>query len=49
MKLEFDEEKKIITLETPGKNSIVIDDDGTQIKLADQNKMRLSWIKTVLH
>lgn len=38
MKLEFDEEKKIITLETPGKNSIVIDDDGTQIKLTDQNK-----------
>lgn len=38
MKLEFDEEKKIITLETPGKNSIVIDDDRTQIKLTDQNK-----------
>ena len=38
MAIEFDEEKKIITLHTPGKNSIEISDDGKSIKLADQNK-----------
>lgn len=35
--LEFDEEKKVITLKTPGDNSVVIDDDGKLIKLADQH------------
>lgn len=36
--IEFDEEKKIITLHTPGKNRIEINDDGKSIKLSDQNK-----------
>lgn len=36
--IEFDEEKKIITLHTPGKNKIEINDDGKFIKLSDQNK-----------
>lgn len=38
LKLEFDEEKKVITLETPGGNKVVIDDDGKQIRLSDRNK-----------
>lgn len=38
LKIEFDEEKKVITLETPGKNKIELDDDGKLIKLTDQNK-----------
>lgn len=38
LKLEFDEEKKIITLTTPGKNSIEINDDGKKIRLYDQHK-----------
>lgn len=38
MKIEFNEEKKIITIVTPGKNQIEINDDGKSIKLSDQNK-----------
>lgn len=38
MKLEFDEEKKKITLITPGENCIEVDDDGKLIRLADQHK-----------
>lgn len=37
LKLEFDEEKKVITLLTPGGNNVMIDDDGKQIKLADEH------------
>lgn len=37
MKIEFDEEKKIITIITPGKNQIVINDDQKSILLKDQN------------
>lgn len=45
MKLEFDEEKKIITLLTPGGNTIVLDDDGKAIKLTDQNKNEITMDK----
>ncbi len=38
LKVTFDEEKKIITVETPGKNSIVLDDDKKSITLTDANK-----------
>lgn len=38
LKIEFDEEKKCITIETPGKNRIEISDDGKRICLADQQK-----------
>jgi Rhs element Vgr protein len=38
MKLEFDEEKKMITLITPGNNMIIISDDGKSIEITDQNK-----------
>lgn len=37
MKLEFDEEKKNITLATPGQNTIIISDDGKSIEIKDQN------------
>lgn len=38
LRIEFNEEKKIITVSTPGKNSLEISDDGKHIKLADQHK-----------
>lgn len=38
LRIEFDEEKKILTIATPGNNSIEINDDGQHIKLADQHK-----------
>ncbi len=37
MKLEFNEEDKVITIETPGKNVVEISDKGKSIKLFDQN------------
>lgn len=37
MKIEFDEEKKIITILTPANNKIVISDDSKSILLKDQN------------
>lgn len=37
LKLEFEEDKKIITVETPGGNKIVISDDDKSILLQDQN------------
>jgi Rhs element Vgr protein len=36
MKVSFDDEKKIITLETPGKNTIIISDEDKGITLKDQ-------------
>lgn len=35
--VEFDDDKKIITISTPGKNSIVISDEDKSILLKDQN------------
>lgn len=37
MKIEFDEENKIITIVTPGKNTIIISDKDKSILLKDQN------------
>ena len=37
LKVEFDDDKKIITILTPGKNQIVISDDAKSIVLQDQN------------
>jgi len=37
LKINFDEEKKIITVTTPGNNSIVLSDDAKSITLKDQN------------
>ena len=41
MRIEFDEEKKVITVSTPGKNTVEISDDGKYIRLADQHKNEL--------
>ncbi|WP_291528276.1 type VI secretion system tip protein VgrG [Bacteroides sp. UBA939] len=38
MRIEFDEEKKAITVSTPGKNTVEISDDGKHIRLSDQHK-----------
>ncbi|MCU0443433.1 MAG: type VI secretion system tip protein VgrG [Microscillaceae bacterium] len=35
--LSFEDEKKIITLETPAKNTIILDDDKKKISILDQN------------
>lgn len=37
LKLEFDDEKKIVTVLTPGGNTAVLDDDGKSITLEDQS------------
>lgn len=37
LKIEFDDDKKVITITTPGENSITISDDEKSIRLADQN------------
>lgn len=37
LKVEFDDDKKVITIITPAKNSIVLSDDGKSICLSDQN------------
>lgn len=44
LKLEFDDDKKVITLVTPGGNTVVISDDAKSILLQDQNgnKVELS-------
>jgi Rhs element Vgr protein len=36
-KIEFDEERKVITVSTPGANTIVLSDHGQSILVADQN------------
>lgn len=41
LKLEFDDEKKIITVESPGGNKIVISDDDKSILLQDQNNNKV--------
>ncbi|MRW89717.1 type VI secretion system tip protein VgrG [Duganella sp. FT80W] len=41
LKLEFDDDKKIITLLTPGNNKIVISDDAKSILLQDQNSNKV--------
>jgi uncharacterized protein involved in type VI secretion and phage assembly len=37
LKVEFDDEKKVLSLITPGGNSVVLSDDGKSITLKDQN------------
>lgn len=41
LKLIFDEDKKVITLETPGGNKIIINDDAKSITLQDQNSNKV--------
>lgn len=37
LKIEFDDEKKIITIATPGGNTVVLSDDAESIVMTDQN------------
>lgn len=37
LKIEFDDDKKVVTIVTPQKNTIVISDDDKSIKMKDQN------------
>lgn len=41
LKIEFDDEKKITTIITPGNNQIVLSDDGKSILLQDQNSNKV--------
>lgn len=45
MRIEFDEEKKIITVSTPGKNMVEISDDGKHIRLTDEHKNEITMDK----
>lgn len=38
LRIEFDEEKKVITIATPGNNTVELSDDGKRIRLTDRNK-----------
>lgn len=49
MIIEFDEEKKVITLTTPAKNQVVIDDGNKHIKLSDQHKNEILMDKEGIH
>ena len=42
LKLEFDDDKKVVTIMTPGKNKIVINDDEKSILLQDQNSNKVT-------
>lgn len=42
MKIAFDEEKKIITIATPGGNEVVLSDDGASITLTDKNNNKVT-------
>jgi uncharacterized protein involved in type VI secretion and phage assembly len=37
LKIGFDDEKKILTIETPGGNALTLSDDGKSLELKDQN------------
>lgn len=41
MKLDFDEDKKIITIVTPGENTIVISDEDKGVTITDENKNQI--------
>jgi Rhs element Vgr protein len=42
LKFVFDEEKKSVTIETPGKNVLTVSDDAKGISLVDQNKNKIT-------
>jgi len=43
--LKFDDDKKVLTLETPGKNRLVLSDDAGGITLEDQNGNKITMDK----
>lgn len=46
MKIEFDEEKKVVTIETPGKNKVELSDDAKSIKLTDQHSNKIEMTES---
>ncbi len=42
MRLHFDDEKKIMTLDTPSGNKVVLDEDGKNILIQDQNGNKIT-------
>jgi len=42
LRIEFDEEKKVVTIATPSKNTVELSDDGKRIRLTDQNKNEIT-------
>ena len=42
LRIEFNEEKKVITLSTPGKNKVELSDDGKHIRLTDPHKNEIT-------
>lgn len=42
LKLSFDDEKKVIVIETPGGNKITISDENKSIEITDQNSNKIS-------
>ena len=41
LKIEFDDKKKITTIETPGGNKAILSDEGKSIQLHDQNQNKV--------
>jgi Rhs element Vgr protein len=42
LRIEFDDDKKVVTVTTPGNNKIVLSDDGKSILLQDQNSNKVT-------
>lgn len=42
IKIEFDDEKKILTLTTPDKNTLILDDDSGSISIEDKNNNKIT-------
>ena len=42
MRVHFNDSKKIITIDTPSGNSIVLDEDGSKIEIKDQNANKIT-------
>ncbi len=41
LKINFDDDKKVIVIETPGGQKVTLDDDGKKLQLEDQNKNKV--------
>ncbi len=46
LKIHFEDEKKIITIETPGGNIVVLDDDASTITITDINKNNIEMAES---
>ena len=41
LKISFEDEKKVLTIQTPGGQSVTLDDDGKSLTLEDENKNKI--------